>query len=169
MCLKSSEYLLFLHCPMALELWHRLFCVAMIEWVPPRGTMEMLGISFKGFDNQPKEKVLWQVAILSLIWFLWLERNTIIFVDAIWDLIYFFSSLWDLITRPFVDILLYLLLLYWKNICHSKRSYRMDMLNWLTPLVDLVKSNFDGCSLDNPRQLGIKGLMIIQAYYWNLF
>ena len=65
----------------------------MIEWVPPRGTMEMLGISFKGFDNQPKEKVLWQVAILSLIWFLWLERNTIIFVDAIWDLIYFFSSL----------------------------------------------------------------------------
>ena len=74
-------------------------------------------ISFKGFGCLSKGKILWQVAALSLIWFIWLERNARIFkgrwrsVNVIWDLIFFFSSIWASNTKTFVDIPLYLLVL----------------------------------------------------------
>lgn len=44
--------------------------------------------------------------------------------------------------------------------CHSKRSKKKTTINWLQPLVGSVKWNFDRCSLSNPRQLGIEGVII---------
>lgn len=71
----------FLHCLIALEHWHRLFCVAMIDQVPPRSVAKILGIFFKGFGNKSKRKVPYQVVILCLIWFLWLEMDARAFED----------------------------------------------------------------------------------------
>lgn len=48
-------------------------------------------------------------------------------MDAIWDLIYLFSS-------PFAVISLYILILDWKSVCYSERS-KKAMINYLPPLV----------------------------------
>ena len=60
MCLKSNESFdhLFLHCTIALEFWHGLFHIAMIDWVPPGDIAKTLGISFKVFGSLPKGKIL---------------------------------------------------------------------------------------------------------------
>ena len=60
------------------------------------------------------------------------------------------SSLWASVTKPFVDIPLYLLMQNWKSACHSIRSKKKVMIDWLPSLVGLVKLNFDECSLSKP-------------------
>ena len=60
----------------------------------------MFIIAFKGLGSSTRSKTLWKIACLSLVWFVWQERNVRIFEDKekteeeVWDLFYFFSSLW---------------------------------------------------------------------------
>ncbi|RVW49157.1 hypothetical protein CK203_087473 [Vitis vinifera] len=72
---------LFLHCPVTIGLWHRLFNLVGVIWVPPRSIEDMLVISFKGLGNSVRGKILWQIACLTLIWMVWQERNNRIFED----------------------------------------------------------------------------------------
>ena len=41
----------------------------------------MFTIAFKGFGSYTRGKTLWQIACLSLVWFVWQERNARIFYD----------------------------------------------------------------------------------------
>ena len=50
---------IFLHCVATLELWHKLFILASLVWVPPRCVSYMLTISFRGLGNTPRGKVIW--------------------------------------------------------------------------------------------------------------
>ena len=90
----------FLHCPVTIGLWHKLFNLAGLVWVPPRSFEDMLVIAFKSLGNSLRGKRLWQIACLTLIWMVWQERNNRIFKDKgrteemLWDLILFYSSLW---------------------------------------------------------------------------
>ncbi|RVW34763.1 hypothetical protein CK203_101286 [Vitis vinifera] len=71
----------FLHCPVTIGLWHKLFNLARLVWVPPRSFEDMLVIAFKGLGNSLRGKRLWQIACLTLIWMVWQERNNRIFED----------------------------------------------------------------------------------------
>ncbi|KAL6346450.1 hypothetical protein AAG906_033246 [Vitis piasezkii] len=90
LCKGNGESIdhLFLHCPVTIGLWHRLFNLVGVIWVPPRSIEDIRG------------KILWQIACLTLIWMVWQERNNRIFEDkgrteeVVWDLIRFYSSLW---------------------------------------------------------------------------
>ncbi|RVW58950.1 Retrovirus-related Pol polyprotein from transposon RE1 [Vitis vinifera] len=101
LCKGNGESIdhLFLHCPVTIGLWHRLFNLVGVIWVPPRSIEDMLVISFKGLGNSVRGKILWQIACLTLIWMVWQERNNRIFEDkgrteeVVWDLIRFYSSL----------------------------------------------------------------------------
>ncbi|RVW55794.1 hypothetical protein CK203_075797 [Vitis vinifera] len=79
----------------SIGLWHRLFNLVGVIWVPPRSIEDMLVISFKGLGNSVRGKILWQIACLTLIWMVWQERNNRIFEDkgrteeVVWDLIGF--------------------------------------------------------------------------------
>ena len=55
--------------------FNKLFYIALNNWVPTRGVVEMLVIAFKGFFDCQKIKKGSSFAkcILSLIWFLWWE------------------------------------------------------------------------------------------------
>ena len=54
-----------------------------MEWVKPSSICNMLVISFKCFGNSIRGKTLWRIAFLSLLWFVWRERNARIF-ENIW-------------------------------------------------------------------------------------
>ncbi|RVX23928.1 hypothetical protein CK203_000055 [Vitis vinifera] len=103
---ESIDYL-FLHCPVTIGLWHKLFNLAGLAWVPPRSIEDMLVIAFKGLGNFLRGKTLWQIACLILLWMVWQERNNRIFEDKgrteemLEDLIMFFSSLWASCTATF--------------------------------------------------------------------
>ncbi|RVX04331.1 Copper methylamine oxidase [Vitis vinifera] len=83
LCRGNGESIdhLFLHCPVTIGLWHRLFNLVGLVWVPPRSIEDMLVITFKGLGNSLRGKTLWQIACLTLIWMVWQERNNRIFED----------------------------------------------------------------------------------------
>ncbi|RVX13392.1 Transposon TX1 uncharacterized 149 kDa protein [Vitis vinifera] len=128
LCKGNGESIdhLFLHCPVTIGLWHRLFNLVGVIWVPPRSIEDMLVISFKGLGNSVRGKTLWQVACLTLIWMVWQERNNRIFEDKgrteemVWDLIRFYSSLWASCTEAFRGVPLSILQLNWIGVCVSK-------------------------------------------------
>ncbi|WKA04126.1 hypothetical protein VitviT2T_022186 [Vitis vinifera] len=128
LCKGNGESIdhLFLHCPVTIGLWHRLFNLVGVIWVPPRSLEDMLVISFKGLGNSLRGKTLWQIACLTLIWMVWQERNNKIFEDKgkteemVWDLIRFYSSLWASCTEAFRGVPLSILQLNWIGVCVSR-------------------------------------------------
>ena len=60
LCMKQRESVdhLFLHCSVLLGLWHRLFQLAKMDWVPPRSISDMMSIDYKGFGNSKRGVVL---------------------------------------------------------------------------------------------------------------
>ena len=81
--------------------------------------------AFKGFVNSFKGKTLWRIVCLSLVWFVWQERNARIFEnkkrpeEEVWDIFYFYSSLWADCTKAFSRVPLSVLLLNWATVCIS--------------------------------------------------
>ena len=60
----------------------------------------MFIIAFKGFGYSFRGKTLWRIICLSLVRFVWQERNARIifenkerFEEEVWDIFYFYSSL----------------------------------------------------------------------------
>ncbi|RVW64358.1 hypothetical protein CK203_047027 [Vitis vinifera] len=112
LCKGNGELIdhLFLHCPITIGLWHKLFNLAGLAWVPPRSIVDMMVIAFKGLGNSLRGKTLWQIACLTLLWMVWQERNNRIFEDKgrteemLWDLLLFFSSLWASCTAAFSGV-----------------------------------------------------------------
>ncbi|RVW67640.1 hypothetical protein CK203_063062 [Vitis vinifera] len=128
LCKGNGESInhLFLHCSVTIGLWHKLFNLAGLVWVPPRSFEDMLVIAFKGLGNSLRGKTLWQIACLNLVWMVWQERNNRIFEDKgrmeemLWDLILFYSSLWASCTVAFRGVPLSVLQLNWIAVCASK-------------------------------------------------
>ena len=80
-------------------------------------------------------------------------------MDAICDLIHFFSSPWASVTKLFVDVPLFLLMLDWNSAWLSNRSMKKVIIDWSPPLVGLVMLNSDGCYFGNLGQMGIDGVI----------
>ena len=83
----------------------------------------MFIIAFKGLGSSIRSKTLWQIACLSLVWFVWQEGNVRIFEDKekteeeVWDLFYFFWSLWASSTPVFRGVPLSILQTNWLAVC----------------------------------------------------
>ena len=92
-CMKSGKTMdhIFLHWPFSFGLWHRLFNLIHMDWVPPRSICDMMIISYKGLGNTRRGKVLWQFACFALMWVVCGERNVRIFEDNLRTL----EGLWD--------------------------------------------------------------------------
>ena len=94
----SADHL-FLHCSLTMGLWHKLFQLTKMDWVPPRSISNMMSINYKGFGLSKRGIVLWQDACIALIWVVWRERNARIFEDKarnsenLWDSIHFLAFL----------------------------------------------------------------------------
>ena len=68
LCKGSGESInhLFLHCLLTLGLWHKLFNLANMVWMPPRSIGDMMIISFRGLRNSLRGKTFWQIVCLTL-------------------------------------------------------------------------------------------------------
>ena len=64
LCKESGESIdyLFLHYPITSGLWHKLFTVANLDWVPPRSIEDMIIISFRSLGNSIRGKTLRHIA-----------------------------------------------------------------------------------------------------------
>ena len=58
LCIKQGESTDHLHCSVSLGLWHKLFQLAKMDWVPPRSISDMMSIDYKGFGNSKRGVVL---------------------------------------------------------------------------------------------------------------
>ena len=60
LCKRSSETVdhFFLHCPITLGLWHRIFSPEGMLWVQPNSIYDMMVLSFKYFGNSIRGKTL---------------------------------------------------------------------------------------------------------------
>ncbi|RVW44362.1 LINE-1 retrotransposable element ORF2 protein [Vitis vinifera] len=100
-------------------LWHRLFQLAKMDWVPPKSISDMMFINYKGFGKSKRGVILWQNASIALIWVVWRERNARIFEDKarnagnLWDSIHFLASLWAFCSVGFKGTPLNVLQLDW--------------------------------------------------------
>ncbi|RVW87422.1 hypothetical protein CK203_033651 [Vitis vinifera] len=76
LCMKHGESAdhIFLHCSLTIGLWHRLFQLAKMDWVPPRSILDMMYIKFNGFGSSKRGIALWQAANIALIRIVWRER-----------------------------------------------------------------------------------------------
>ena len=70
LCIESGKTVdhIFLHWPLSLGLWHRLFSLVHVDWVPPKSICDMMSISYRGLGNTSRGKVLWKLVFLALIW-----------------------------------------------------------------------------------------------------
>ncbi|RVW92839.1 LINE-1 retrotransposable element ORF2 protein [Vitis vinifera] len=127
LCMKQGETVdhLFLHCPLTMGLWYRLFQLTKIDWVPPRSIFDMLSTNFNGFGSSKRGIVLWQAACIALLWVVWRERNARIFegktrnLENLWDMIHFLASLWVSCSKVFKGIPLNVIHLDWLAACNS--------------------------------------------------
>ena len=125
LCRGSSETIdhLFLHCPITLGLWHRIFSQAGIDWVQPSSIRDMMVISFKCFGNSIRDRTLQRITCLSLLWIVWRERNTRIFEDtwstpeSMWDSLQFYVSFQAYYTDSFKPYPLSVIQLNQLSIC----------------------------------------------------
>ena len=128
LCMKQRESTDHLHCSMSLGLWHKLFQLAKMDWVPPRSISDMMSINYKGFGKSKRGIVLWQNACITIIWVVWQERNARIFEDKarnsenLWDFIHFLASLWAFCSAVFKGIPLNVLQLDWLAVCSSNET-----------------------------------------------
>ena len=100
LCMRSGESIdhLFLDCLLTLGLWHQLFSLVKMDWIPLRSICDMMTITFRGLWNSIKGKSLWPLVCLTILQIVWLERNVRIFEEKwrkkeMWDLLHFYSFL----------------------------------------------------------------------------
>ncbi|KAL5539799.1 hypothetical protein UlMin_044293 [Ulmus minor] len=82
-CKKDEETAnhLFLHCYSARFLWLKALGEVGLHWVAPASVRGMFLDRSLGFGSNKMAKTLWNCMVFSLLWHIWLERNTRIFED----------------------------------------------------------------------------------------
>lgn len=88
-------------------------------WDLPEGFNSLLSSRFRGFGGRREKSC--GIAVLAVIWVIWLERNMWTFeehreleVDDLWDKIVFWSSFWVSISVAFKGVNLSSILWNWK-------------------------------------------------------
>ena len=82
MCKCNSESVdhLFLHCPVASELWDMVFGLFGVSWVMPLSVVGLFGC-WQGRFGHHCNGDIWKVVPLCLMWCIWKERNSRCFED----------------------------------------------------------------------------------------
>ena len=93
-----------------------------MDWVQLGNIYNMMMISFKCFRNSIKDRTLWRIACLSLLWIVRRERNARIFKgtlrtpEIMWDSLQFYVSFWAYCTDIFKPYPLSVIQLSWLSI-----------------------------------------------------
>ena len=100
MCKCNGEPVdhLFLHCPIAMDLWAMVFGLFGVSWIMPQSVVGLLAC-WQGRFGHHRNGYIWLMIPHYLLWCLWRERNSWCFEDkerSISDLkLFFFRTLMD--------------------------------------------------------------------------
>ena len=100
MCTSNGESVdhLFLHCPIAMDLWSMVLGKFGVTWVMPHTVLGLLGC-WQGRFGRHRNGYIWSIVPQCLMWCLWRERKSRFFEDierSIPDLkLFFFKTLLD--------------------------------------------------------------------------
>lgn len=106
--LKTMDYM-FLHCKYSRKTWEKLVGKLNFYWVIPRGCSDIFQDDIM-IGHYVRRKAIWNTLVLSIGWFLWVERNNRVFddkenvVDSLCDLKYYKALIWLSFAKPFKDI-----------------------------------------------------------------
>ena len=100
LCKKNLESIdhVFLHCSFSLHIWSRLLLELGQVWVVPKKCEDIFELEYFMHSNK-RGQLIWNVAVLVIVWSLWLERNCRIFegsvvdVDDFWNKVLYRVSL----------------------------------------------------------------------------
>ena len=83
MCKCNSESVnnLFLHCPVASELWDMVFGLFGVNWVMPLSVVGLFAC-WQGHFGRLRNGVIWKVVPPCLMWCIWKEMNNRCFEDS---------------------------------------------------------------------------------------
>jgi len=83
MCKKNGESIdhLLLHCKVVRDLWSYILVLFGVEWVMPRTVLEVL-TSWGASVGYGRDKEVWRLAPLCLLWCIWREWNAQLFEDV---------------------------------------------------------------------------------------
>ena len=82
MCKCNNETVdhLFIHCPVALEMWDMVFGLFGVCWVMPMSVVELFAC-WQGRFGRHRNGDIWMVVPHCLMWCIWKERNSRCFED----------------------------------------------------------------------------------------
>ena len=82
MCKSNGELVdhLFLHCPVAMDLWSMVLGLFGVTWVMPHTVLGLLGC-WQGSFGRHRNGYIWSIVPHCLMWCLWRERNSRCFED----------------------------------------------------------------------------------------
>ena len=83
MCKCNSESVnhLFLHCPVASEVWDMVFGLFGVSWVMPLFVVGLFAC-WQGHFGRLRNGVIWKIVPPCLMWCIWKERNNRCFEDS---------------------------------------------------------------------------------------
>ena len=88
---------LLLHCSVAAKIWSFVFQLFGVEWVMPRGVLDLLAGWRNWFGKHSSD--VWNLAPLCVMWSVWRERNNHTFENVThsvgWLIEYCISSLFE--------------------------------------------------------------------------
>ena len=82
MCKCNSELIdhLFLHCPVAMDMWAMVFGLFGMSWAMPQSVVGLLAC-WQGRFGCHRNGYIWLIVPHCLLWCLWRERNSRCFED----------------------------------------------------------------------------------------
>ena len=81
MCKCNSVNHLFLHCPVASELWDMVFGLFGVNWIVPLSVVGLFAY-WQGHFGRLCNGVIWKIVPSCLMWCIWKERNNRCFEDS---------------------------------------------------------------------------------------
>ncbi|KAL5538425.1 hypothetical protein UlMin_043523 [Ulmus minor] len=124
MCKKDAETAdhLFLHCMTARYLWVKVLGEVGLYWVAPATVKGIMLDRTLGFGRNKMAQTLWNCMVFSLLWNIWMERNSRIFEDKesvledIYEKAKFSALLWAFTDKSFKGFSFSLLAFNWKDV-----------------------------------------------------
>ncbi|XP_057452404.1 uncharacterized protein LOC130744229 [Lotus japonicus] len=141
---------LFLHCLLSWSMWSDIVKREGVAWVPPNSLVDLAKQwDFLCVNSDP---ILWKLIPYSLVWFLWVRKNDLVFKDKAFNR----EKVWDM----HVMQIKWWVKAKWKDCPYNTEQFNANFCNirmkmtavsvrtttWQPPTLGTLKFNVDGAS-----------------------
>ncbi|KAL4178952.1 hypothetical protein AMTRI_Chr13g117720 [Amborella trichopoda] len=159
LCEEESNPHLFIHCNMAHNLWGQMLQLFGVQWGTPPMVKDLISADHASHWSKAG-RILWRAVVVAIVWVIWIERNSRLFQGlttqgpTLFHKVTSLVTLWDSNQRIFAGFPPNTFLSQWEKILYHRPRKAQRSHNWQPPPEQVIKLNFDGCSLGNPGNCG---------------